>query len=124
MGVWEHLWEDSEANQASFQEEKQKVRGMVTSFMEEFPAVGRGGKAVTGEEDEDEAEGWDEGMKKKRAEMEAAVATEKEKKKKKSALEEAAAAGGAAVEEGKMDAKNKEKGAAPAAAAAAASTNA
>ena len=91
MGVWEYLWEDSAENQASFREEKEKVRGMVTSFMKEFPDVGRKGKAVNGEEDDDEPEDWDEEMKKKRAEMEAAVEAEKEKKKKKqSALEQMA----------------------------------
>lgn len=93
MGVWEHLWEDSAANQTLFAAEKDTVRGMVSSFMEEFPAVGRTGSAVTGEAGEDESAQWDEGMKKKRAEMEAAVAAAKEKKK--SALEEAAAGGAA-----------------------------
>ena len=87
MGVWEHLWEDSAANQAALKAEKERLSGMVTSFMEEFPDVGRSGPAVTGEE-EDESEKWDEDMKKKRAEMEAAVAAVREKKK--SALEEAA----------------------------------
>jgi hypothetical protein len=89
MGVWEHLWEDSAANQAAFAADREKVRGMVVSFMEEHPDVGRRGPAVTGDP-EDETRAWDAAKKKKRAEMEAAVAAEREKKR--TALEQAAAA--------------------------------
>ena len=89
MGVWEHLWEDSAANQAGFAADREKIRGMVVSFMEEHPDVGRRGPAVTGDP-EDETRAWDAGKKKERAEMEAAVAAERQKKR--TALEQAAAA--------------------------------
>lgn len=89
MGVWEHLWEDSAANQAGFAADREKIRGMVVSFMEEHPDVGRTGPAVTGDP-EDETRAWDAAKKKERAEMEAAVAAERQKKR--TALEQAAAA--------------------------------
>lgn len=114
MGVWEYLWEDSTENQTSFMEEKEKMRGMVTSFMQEFPDVGRKGKAVTGddEDNDDEPEDWDEGMKKKRAEMEAAVAAERQKKNKKktAALEQMAKNDdGAVVDDNDDNDKEKEE---------------
>ena len=43
MSVWEHIWEDNAANQASFARDREKIRDAVVGFMEEHPTVGRHG---------------------------------------------------------------------------------
>ena len=69
--VWEYLWEDSEAEQALFQEELDKVRGYVHEFMLKHPDM-KGGRN-TGEKQPEE-ETWSKKQRRKRTEMEKAVA--------------------------------------------------
>ena len=76
MSVWEHIWEDNAANQASFLRDREKIRDAVVGFMEEHPTVGRHGPEVTGEPEEFPKD-WD-AKKKKRAEMEKAIASVRE----------------------------------------------
>ena len=67
--VWEYLWEDSEAEQALFQEELDKVRGYVHEFMLKHPDM-KGGRN-TGEKQPEE-ETWSKKQRRKRTEMEKA----------------------------------------------------
>lgn len=84
MSVWEHIWEDNAANQASFLRDREKIRDAVVGFMEEHPTVGRHGPEVTGEP-EAFPKDWDAKKKKKRAEMEKALASVREDKQRREA---------------------------------------
>ena len=64
--VWEYLWEDSEAEQALFQEELDKVRGYVHEFMLKHPDM-KGGRN-TGEKQPEE-ETWSKKQRRKRTEI-------------------------------------------------------
>ena len=93
--VWEYLWEDSEAEQALFQEELDKVRGYVHEFMLKHPDM-KGGRN-TGEKQPEE-ETWSKKQRRKRTEMEKAVAAYRETKSKKEAAKRAAKEAKAAEE--------------------------
>ena len=98
MSVWEHIWEDNAANQASFARDREKIRDAVVGFMEEHPTVGRHGPEVTGEPEEFPKE-WDAKKKKKRAEMEKALASVREDKQRQEAAALAKKKGKAPVAE-------------------------
>lgn len=90
MSVWEHIWEDNSENQASLQKDRTQIRDAVVDFMEDHPKVGRHGPEVTGEPGEFPG-GWDAKQKKKRQEMEKAIATVREDKQRKETAEAAKA---------------------------------
>ena len=88
MSIWEHIWEDTTANQTQLQKDREQIRGAVVDFMEDHPTVGRHGPEVTGEPGEF-PEGWDAKQRKKRAEMEKAIATVREDKQRKEEFDQA-----------------------------------
>jgi hypothetical protein len=88
--VWEYVWEDSEAESAKFEEELDTVRGYVHEFMLKHPDMNGSGRQ-TGEKKTEEST-WTKKQRRKRQEMETAVAEYRKEKEKKEAAKRAAKA--------------------------------
>ena len=86
--VWEYVWEDSEAESAKFEEELDTVRGYVHEFMLKHPDMNGSGRQ-TGEKKTEEST-WTKKQRRKRQEMETAVAEYRKEKEKKEAAKRAA----------------------------------
>ena len=88
--VWEYVWEDSEAESAKFEEELDTVRGYVHEFLLKHPDMPGAGRQ-TGEKKTEEST-WTKKQRRKRQEMETAVAEYRKEKEKKEAAKRAAKA--------------------------------